>query len=77
MESTVDLSGLPKPVADDIRRLVEALKVNQSRSTSSENGRSSSMNEFERELDLLCDGLPKLGVLPTPFSRAEIYENHD
>ena len=77
MESIVDLSGLPEAVADDIRRLVDALKVTQRQSAASRNGHPSATTAIDQEIDALCDGLPRLEVLPTPFSRAEIYENHD
>ena len=36
-----------------------------------------SLEEFERDMDALADGLDGLPVLPDDFSRADIYADHD
>lgn len=36
-----------------------------------------SLEEFERDMDALADGLEDLPVLPDDFSRADIYADHD
>ena len=36
-----------------------------------------SLEEFERDMDALADGLEGLPVLPDDFSRADIYADHD
>ncbi len=40
-------------------------------------GLSLSLEEFDRLLDELSEGLPPLPPLPADFSRADIYEDHD
>jgi hypothetical protein len=37
----------------------------------------SSLEEFERRLDALADGLPPVPLLPDDFSRADIYDEYD
>lgn len=36
-----------------------------------------SLEEFEKDMDALADGLESLPVLPDDFSRADIYADHD
>jgi hypothetical protein len=85
---TVDLTGLPEPVAQGIRQLVRALRDDQG---GQETGPSTagrrepsfvmsrpytSPDEFERLLDEFSCGRSGR-VLPPDFSRADIYDDHD
>jgi hypothetical protein len=78
MPQTVDVSGLPGPVIDDIQRLILTLRSNLP--TSSGNSTSSALallDEVERDLDALAEDGPPLPVLPANFSRDDIYSDHD
>ena len=75
---TVDLTGLPEPVAQGIRQLVRALHDRQGGTeieTPALRPRTSP-EEMERLLDELAAGQTGR-VLPPNFSRADIYDDHD
>ena len=38
---------------------------------------SPSLEEFDRDMDELADGLDDLPILPNDFSRNDIYSDHD
>lgn len=38
---------------------------------------STTLDEFDRDMDALSDGLEHLPILPRDFSRADIYNDHD
>lgn len=74
----VDVSGLPEPIADEIRRLVEMLRAQfVNGATPMKHAREMSIEEFDKLLDEALDGLPELPSLPPDFSRADIYAEHD
>jgi uncharacterized protein UPF0175 len=40
-------------------------------------GQPTSLEEFERDMDALAEGLDHLSPLPRDFSRADIYDDHN
>jgi len=76
---TVDLTGLPDPVAERLRDLVRALKERHSGVVAVPQFISRprpSFREFEQILDEFSAGRPGK-ILPPDFSRADIYDDHD
>jgi hypothetical protein len=78
MPQRIDESGLPQEVVEDLQRLVTALQGNLASSRSVEDEPSHlSLDDFERILDAVSEGLPLLPQLPRDFSRSNIYCDHD
>jgi hypothetical protein len=89
---TIDLTGLPEPVALGMRQLVDALREEHAGASSSDASPPDvcpepqvasfisrprpTAEEIERLLDELASGPPGK-VLPPDFSRADIYDDHD
>lgn len=87
---TVDLSGLPESVAQGIRQLVHALRAGQAEAATNGAGTAPpdeqsrliisrptpSPDEVQRLLDELAAGSPG-NALPSDFSRADLYDDHD
>ena len=87
---TVDLSGLPEPVATDIERLVQHLRANlpaDSNGTAAQavdrdmpskylSHPKPTLAELNRLLGELATGTTGV-VLPADFSRANLYDDHD
>jgi len=78
MPQIIDVSGLPKSVVADIQRLVVKLQGNFAASAPlADDAGTVSLDDFESILDAVSEGLPPLPLLPTNFSRADIYCEHD
>jgi hypothetical protein len=78
LQTSLDLSGLPEPIADEICRLVETFRANLRNGQPAEkHGNDMSIEEFDALLDEITEGLPSLPPLPPDFSRADIYDDHD
>jgi hypothetical protein len=78
MAQTIDVTGLPGPVVQDLERLVATLRQSAlPEMTPADQSPPLSDEEFERLLDELSEGLPPEAVLPPDFSRADIYFDHD
>jgi hypothetical protein len=78
MTQSIDVSGLPLAVVEDIRRLVATLRENVPASTPhSDPSPDITAEDFERILDEFSADLPTLPSLPANFSRADIYGDHD
>ncbi|HYV38524.1 MAG TPA: hypothetical protein VE988_22760 [Gemmataceae bacterium] len=78
MPQTVDVSGLPGPVIDDIQRLILTLRCNLPASSAAMNPSALAiLEEVERDLDALAEASPPSPVLPVNFSRDDIYSDHD
>jgi hypothetical protein len=77
MPQTVDVSGLPQPVVDDIERMVATLRCNLPSSSATANQLLATLDEVERGLDALAEAIPAHSVLPANFSRDDFYCDHD
>ncbi len=78
MQQVIDLTGLPQPIVQDIQRLVASLRASVFPSPPTFDQTSAvTLDEFERSLDELCEGLPPFASLPSDFSRADIYADHN
>jgi len=78
MSQMIDVSGLPQPIVEEIQRLVATLQANLA-SSARPPGQpdAAALDDFELLLDAVCEGLPPLPLLPTNFSRADIYGEND
>jgi hypothetical protein len=78
MTQSIDVSGLPPAVVEDIQRLVATLRGNLPAWVQRpEPATNITAEEFDRLLDEFSAGLPALPSLPNDFSRVDIYGEHD
>jgi hypothetical protein len=78
MTPSIDVSGLPPAVVEDLRRLVATLRGHVPTSAAHpDQPPDVTAEDFDHLLDEFSADLPALPCLPAGFLRAEIYGEHD
>jgi hypothetical protein len=78
MTQSIDVSGLPPAVVEDLRRLVATLRGNVPTSAAHpDQSQDVTAEDFDYLLDEFSANLPPLPCLPAGFSRSDIYGEHD
>ena len=85
--TTIDLTGLPEPVVEQVQRIVEEARQQQDQLGHSPNVTPrptptyiSDPNPTPEEFMRILDEMATMGngvTLPPDFSRADIYDDHD
>ena len=82
---TIDLTGLPEPVVQEVYRIVEQARQDKNKQAEASPAKPlprfisdprPSPEEFERLLDRMAS-MSTGKILPRDFSRADIYDDHD
>ncbi|HQR42277.1 MAG TPA: hypothetical protein PLX97_06320 [Gemmatales bacterium] len=74
MIQRINTKGLAPADIRQLQSLATQLRTQAKRKRAKQ---QASDTQFEKAMDLLCKGLPKLPSLPADFSRADLYQDHD